>query len=160
VRRKHHEVESFLDGARGCMSWCVFPFLICVKEGHTVIDCFPNVIVYIDFFCSSLRLSIDSFLFIVAPAPRHVKMCCKSSSVCSQNQHCIILPWLRMCLVFVHQKLKIIFVSVGCLAVGVLCNAILKDFHAISPPYYGSTFLFLLCVLPVWDGGSCAQHFE
>jgi hypothetical protein len=52
--------------------------------------------------------------------------------VCSQKQPCIIPHWLCMCLLFVHQKLKIRFFSVGCCAIGVLWNVILKDFHAMS----------------------------
>jgi hypothetical protein len=32
---------------------------------------------------------------------------------------------------FVHQKLKISVVRVGCCAVGVLLKAIVKDFHAM-----------------------------
>jgi hypothetical protein len=91
--------------------------------------------------CSSLRLSIDSLLFIVAPAPRHVNICCQSSSVCSQKQHCIILHWLRLCILCVHQKLNISFVSVGCCALGVLWNVILKYFHAMPSHIF---WLFLV----------------
>jgi hypothetical protein len=109
------------------------------------------------FCCSSLRLSIDSFLFIVAHAPGHVKMCCQSSSLCSQKQHCIILPWLHLFLSFMHQKLKCIFVSLGCHAAGVLWNVILKDFHLMSSRvFWLHVSLYFLCSSSVGRWKLCA----
>jgi hypothetical protein len=52
--------------------------------------------------------------------------------MCSQNQHCIILPWFHLWRIFVQQKLNISFVRVGCHDVGVLLNAIVKYLDAIS----------------------------
>jgi hypothetical protein len=110
-------------------------------------------------FCSSYRLSEDSFLLMVAPIPGQVSMCFQSSSSCWQKQQFKILPWFCWCCMFVHQKLKISFVRVGCRAVGVLLKAIVKDFHVVSSMCFGSTLLSLWHTLPVWVDGSCELHF-
>jgi hypothetical protein len=82
--------------------------------------------------CEILRLSQDSFLFIVAPSPGHARMCFQSSSLLSQKQQSFRCDISQRCLIFKHQKLNSIFVIVGCLAEGILLKAILNGDHAIS----------------------------
>jgi hypothetical protein len=69
---------------------------------------------------------------INAPVPWHVSTCIQSSFSSPHKLHSLNWPRSRLCRIFGHHKLNIVFVVMICHAVVNLLKAILKESHAME----------------------------
>jgi hypothetical protein len=69
---------------------------------------------------------------INVPVPWHVGTCLQSSFMLPHKQNSLNWPRSRLCSIFVHQKLNIVFLVTICISVVNLFEAILKESHAMD----------------------------